>query len=88
MITYEYRCDSCGLQFESRQAITEEPIQECPKCQGKLSLMISGGSGFLIKGGAREPHSRSRESCSFESSGKTCCGQEERCGKPPCGMRS
>jgi putative FmdB family regulatory protein len=31
MITYEYQCESCGLQFEFRQAITEEFIEVCPK---------------------------------------------------------
>lgn len=85
MITYEYECESCGLQFEFRQAITEELLHECPKCKGKLNLTVSGGSGFMIKENRRERRGRNSNGCSFESSGRTCCGQEERCGKPPCG---
>jgi len=88
MITYEYQCESCGLQSEFRQAITEKLMHECPKCHGKLSLMISGGSGFMIKSGSQGPQGKNGDSCSFESTGKTCCGQEQRCGKPPCGTES
>jgi putative FmdB family regulatory protein len=88
MITYEYQCESCGIKFQRRQAITEELIEECPECHGKLSLIVSGGSGFMIKGGSREWQHRDGNSCSFESSGRTCCGQTERCGKPPCGAHS
>ncbi|MBN1568621.1 MAG: zinc ribbon domain-containing protein [Acidobacteria bacterium] len=88
MITYEYQCESCGRRFEFRQAITQKPIEECPECHGKLSPMVSGGSGFIIKGGSSERPTRNGNGCSFESSGKTCCGQTERCGKPPCGIRS
>jgi putative FmdB family regulatory protein len=85
MITYEYQCESCGLRFEFRQAITEKPIKECPECHGELNLMVSGGSGFMIKGSSNTLKQGSGNGCSFESSGKTCCGQTERCGKPPCG---
>jgi putative FmdB family regulatory protein len=88
MITYEYQCESCGRQFEFRRAITEEPIDECPECHGKLGLMVSGGSGFMIKGGSQDWQHVTGNGCSFETSGKTCCGQTERCGKPPCGTRS
>lgn len=88
MITYEYQCESCGLRFERRQAITEEPIEKCPVCQGKILQMVSGGSGFMIKGGSQESQGRIGNGCSFESSGKTCCGREERCEKPPCGTES
>jgi putative FmdB family regulatory protein len=83
MITYDYRCESCGRQFEFRRSITEELIEECPECHGKLALVISGGSGFMVKGNSRK--TRSEKDCSLESSGKTCCGRDESCGKPPCG---
>jgi putative FmdB family regulatory protein len=84
MVTYEYQCESCGRKFEFRQSITEELIEKCPECQGKLNLLVSGGSGFMIKGGGREWQGRGGNGCSLESSGKTCCGREERCAKPPC----
>ena len=82
MVTYKYQCEKCGFQFEIRQAITEKPIDECPECKGKVNLMVSGGSGFMIKGGSQGAQESNRDSCSFESSGTTCCGRQERCGKP------
>lgn len=82
MPTYEYECESCGLQFEHRQGITEPPLSECPECRGKARRLISGGTGFVLKGGARM--GQHGDSCSLEHSGRTCCGREERCGKPPC----
>ena len=86
MITYELRCESCGRQFEFRQSIREELPVECPECHGVLDLVVSGGSGFVVKGGNRRD--QSEIGCSFESSGKTCCGKSERCVEPPCGTRS
>ncbi len=85
MITYEYECESCGFRFEKRQAITEKPLEQCPECMGRVRPLISGGSGFMIKGGGREIDKRAVNGCSLASSGKTCCGREERCIKPPCG---
>ncbi len=37
MPTYEYKCLDCGIQFDRFQSITEDPIQECPNVQVKLS---------------------------------------------------
>lgn len=83
MPTYEYECESCGLKFERRLAITDPPLAKCPKCGGKVVQLISGGSGFIIKG-TPGTHSAADGACSFETSGKTCCGRNERCAKPPC----
>lgn len=88
MITYEYQCESCGHLFESRQRITDGFLEKCPKCHGKISPVISGGSGFLIKGSHDEARSNFTDRCALESTGKTCCGKSERCGKPPCGAAS
>ena len=40
MPTYGYRCGSCGHEFEIRQKITDEALETCPKCQGKLAKMV------------------------------------------------
>ena len=86
MPTYEYECKNCGLRFERRQAITDAPLKECPECRGEVCRLVSGGTGFILKGaGHQTQHGRRGSGCSLEESGKTCCGQEERCGKPPCG---
>ena len=84
MITYEYECETCGLTFERRQSIRDEPLIKCPECGGKVFRRISGGSGFLVKGNSGKRMDKPSRSCSFEASGKTCCGREERCTNPPC----
>jgi len=50
MPTYEYRCTECEHEFEELQRITADPLKECPKCQGAVKRLISGGGGILFKG--------------------------------------
>jgi putative FmdB family regulatory protein len=86
MPTYEYKCESCGLTFERRQSMTEIPLSECPDCRGKVRRLVGGGTGFILKGSSHgKTGHNNRQSCSLEQAGRTCCGREERCGKPPCG---
>lgn len=50
MPIYEYKCTSCGNQLEIMQKISDEPINECPRCnQPKLEKQWSL-SGFQFKG--------------------------------------
>jgi putative FmdB family regulatory protein len=50
MPTYEYACQKCGYQFEEFQAITADPLTECPKCGGEVKRLISAGAGLIFKG--------------------------------------
>lgn len=50
MPIYEYKCKSCGTQFESMQKISEPPIAPCPKCGDTADRLISMTS-FTLKGG-------------------------------------
>ena len=51
-MTYEYICTSCGHQWEAEQAISASPLKNCPKCKkATAKRQISGGTGFLLKGG-------------------------------------
>jgi putative FmdB family regulatory protein len=50
MPTYEYRCDTCGHTFEEFQAISDSPVDRCPKCGGVPRRLISGGTGLIFKG--------------------------------------
>ncbi|MGB9791357.1 MAG: FmdB family zinc ribbon protein [Thermacetogeniaceae bacterium] len=84
MPTYEYECEKCGLRFERWQAVTEAPIGECPECGGKVRRLISGGAGFFFKDSGHVRRRHREAGCSLEQSGKTCCGRNERCGKPSC----
>jgi putative FmdB family regulatory protein len=51
MPTYEYKCESCGYEFERFQSITAKPIRKCPKCK-KTSVrrLIGIGAGVIFKG--------------------------------------
>jgi putative FmdB family regulatory protein len=51
MPTYEYRCKSCGFEFEEFQSITSEILIICPKCaEPSLKRLISSGAGLVFKG--------------------------------------
>jgi putative FmdB family regulatory protein len=77
MPTYQYRCLKCGHQFEQEQAITEEPLKRCPQCRGKIERVITGGEGFLFKGGSPTP-TFAREN----ANGSACCGLSDPCSDP------
>lgn len=88
MPTYDYECTSCGLKFERHQAITAEPVAECPQCGGTVRRLISGGLGFILRGAGQRRAGGHGGQCNLEGVGKTCCGRNERCDKPACGSRS
>lgn len=52
MPIYEYVCDSCNHSFEIEQSMRDNPLTECPQCNGRirrvfgLSSVIFKGSGF------------------------------------------
>lgn len=85
MLTYEYECESCGLRFERRQAITDDPVDECPSCHANVRRLLSGGAGFVLKDSGHGRGAARSDGCSLEAVGRTCCGRTERCGSPPCG---
>lgn len=49
MPIYEYECLNCGKTFETMQKITEEPLDSCPSCAGKVRKLVSNCS-FQLKG--------------------------------------
>lgn len=50
MPTYEYACDNCGGEFEIFQSIKDAPVTVCEKCGGKLTKLLSAGTGLIFKG--------------------------------------
>jgi len=84
MPTYEYECGKCGLNFERQQAMTEKPVIDCPECGGSVRRLVSGGTGFIMKGAGHGHSGNKGGGCSLEQTGRTCCGRDVRCGKP-CG---
>ena len=55
MPLYEYKCDSCGYLFETRQGFNDEALTTCPNC-GKVTIhrviqpasIVFKGSGFYV----------------------------------------
>ena len=50
MPMYEYKCESCGKQFELRQKFSDPPATDCPDCGGAVAKLISAAA-FALKGG-------------------------------------
>lgn len=52
MPTYQYRCTSCNTELEAVQKFTDDPLTECPECDGSLRKVFNAvgvvfkGSGF------------------------------------------
>ena len=74
MPTYQYACTACGHQLEAVQSFADEPLTECPACEGRLRKLFSSvgvvfkGSGFYRTDSRSTPsESKSAESTSSES---------------------
>jgi len=72
--TYQYACTACGHQLEAVQSFADEPLTECPACEGRLRKLFSSvgvvfkGSGFYRTDSRSTPsESKSAESTSSES---------------------
>ncbi len=50
MPTYEYECRDCKEHFEIFQSMKSTPLKDCPKCKGRVTRLIGGGSGIIFKG--------------------------------------
>src|SRR5205814_9859917 len=75
--TYQYACTACGEQLEAVQSFADEPLTECPACEGRLRKLFSSvgvvfkGSGFYrTDSRAKGKESAGTESSSTESSSK------------------
>ena len=71
MPTYGYRCSNCGHQFEIQQRMSDDSLQVCPKCQGKLTKVIYP-TGVVFKGSGF--YTTDYKSAGKESSGKESSG--------------
>lgn len=80
MPTYQYACTACGHQLEAVQTFADDPLTECPACEGRLRKLFSGigvvfkGSGFYrtdSRAGATSSASSSSSSSSSEGAKKS-----------------
>ena len=49
MPTYQYACTACGHQLEAVQSFADEPLTQCPACEGRLRKLF-GSVGIVFKG--------------------------------------
>ena len=51
MPIYEYRCGSCGHEFEAMQKMNDAPLTDCPGCEKPELTKLISAAGFRLKGG-------------------------------------
>lgn len=49
MPTYQYACTACDHRLESVQAFADDPLTQCPVCDGRLRKLF-GSVGIVFKG--------------------------------------
>ena len=75
MPTYQYRCTECGEQLEVVQKFSDDPLTECPACQGRLRKLFSPvgvvfkGSGFYKTDSRSSSGSSTRKESSTTDAG-------------------
>lgn len=50
MPTYDYKCTECNYAFEEFQKMTDDSLEICPSCDGKLKRLIGAGFAPIFKG--------------------------------------
>jgi putative FmdB family regulatory protein len=67
MPLYEYECDACGHRFEIIQKFSDEPVEKCPVCGGRVHKLQSApafhlkGSGWYITDYAKKDQAGAKE---------------------------
>ncbi len=50
MPTYDYKCTECNHSFEEFQKMTDDHLEFCPNCNGKVKRLIGSGIAPIFKG--------------------------------------
>jgi len=80
MPTYQYRCLDCSAQHEAVQKFTDDPLSECPDCNGTLRKVFSAvgvvfkGSGFY----ATDSRAKKSSSSSGDKADKANAGASQK----------
>jgi len=80
--TYQYACTSCGHQLEAVQSFADEPLTECPACEGRLRKLFSG-IGVVFKGSGFYRTDSRAGSASSDSSSSSSSGSSESSSSSP-----
>lgn len=51
MPIYEYECVGCGHKLEAIQRMDDDPLVDCPQCDGAQLRKLVSPAGFRLKGG-------------------------------------
>jgi len=77
MPLYEYRCLDCDDHVEVLQKLSDDPLETCQKCNGRLDRLLSApaiqfkGTGWYITDYARK-NGKNGSSQREETKSKTC----------------
>ena len=77
MPLYEYRCKSCGHQFEKIQSFSAPEEKECPQCHGEVERLLSApaiqfkGSGWYVSDYAKKGGSMKASADGAKDGGKS-----------------
>lgn len=80
MPLYEFRCASCGFQFEAQEERHARNHPSCPSCGGDTRRLLGGGGGVLLR--QKTATGPSGGACRREHEGIGCCGSKDFCGQP------
>jgi putative FmdB family regulatory protein len=91
MPTYQYRCLSCGHDFEKFEKMTVKSRPKCPECGKRSERLISGGVGLVFKGSGfyatdyKRPHrgDKTTEAAKPDKAGKPDQPEKTETKKPP-----
>ena len=52
MPNYDYKCETCGHQFEVFQSMNDAKLTDCPEegCAGPVKRLLGTGGGIIFKG--------------------------------------
>jgi putative FmdB family regulatory protein len=74
--TYQYACTACGHQLEAVQSFADDPLTECPACEGRLRKLFSA-VGIVFKGsGFYRTDSRNGNGSASEADGGAKAGKK------------
>ncbi len=88
MPIYEYECTDCLDRFEARQSFSEDALETCTKCSGKLRKVISTpaihfkGTGWYVTDYADKKKNPGTAAPKKEEKPKTCaesCPAQAQC---------
>jgi putative FmdB family regulatory protein len=84
MPIYEYQCTECGYQTEVLQKISDDPLQDCPRCGKPAMKKMVTAAAFRLKGGGwYETDFKSGKKKNVHDSGEAAKADSQSSGKKP-----